>query len=116
MERLPETARSFGKNARLHEDVLVQEDLGVDGETERGAGDGEFEKFFFAFFRREREKEERKKSLTLLLFFASVSLFLSLSPNQKQAIYLNDRYELDGRDPSGYVGCMWSICGTHDMG
>jgi hypothetical protein len=25
------------------------------------------------------------------------------------AIYLNDKYELDGRDPNGYVGCMWSI-------
>ena len=32
------------------------------------------------------------------------------------AIYLNDRYELDGRDPNGYVGCMWAIAGTHDMG
>lgn len=32
------------------------------------------------------------------------------------AIYLNDRYELDGRDPSGYVGCMWSIAGIHDQG
>lgn len=21
----------------------------------------------------------------------------------------------DGRDPNGYVGCMWSIVGTHDM-
>ncbi|KAG2489952.1 hypothetical protein HYH03_011582 [Edaphochlamys debaryana] len=32
------------------------------------------------------------------------------------AIYLNDRYELDGRDPSGYVGVMWSMAGIHDMG
>lgn len=32
------------------------------------------------------------------------------------AIYLNDKFELDGRDPNGYVGCMWAICGTHDMG
>ena len=32
------------------------------------------------------------------------------------AIYLNDKYSLDGRDPNGYVGCMWSIVGTHDMG
>ena len=32
------------------------------------------------------------------------------------AIYLNDRYSLDGRDPNGFVGCMWSICGVHDMG
>jgi hypothetical protein len=31
------------------------------------------------------------------------------------SIYLNDKYELDGRDPSGYVGCMWSIGGIHDM-
>jgi deoxyribodipyrimidine photo-lyase len=30
------------------------------------------------------------------------------------AIYLNDRYELDGRDPNGYVGCAWSIGGVHD--
>ncbi|XP_063992939.1 deoxyribodipyrimidine photo-lyase-like [Diachasmimorpha longicaudata] len=30
------------------------------------------------------------------------------------AIYLNDKYSLDGRDPNGYVGCMWSICGVHD--
>eukprot|EP00297_Palpitomonas_bilix_P005640 CAMPEP_0113897354 /NCGR_PEP_ID=MMETSP0780_2-20120614/18622_1 /TAXON_ID=652834 /ORGANISM="Palpitomonas bilix" /LENGTH=516 /DNA_ID=CAMNT_0000888787 /DNA_START=32 /DNA_END=1579 /DNA_ORIENTATION=- /assembly_acc=CAM_ASM_000599 len=30
------------------------------------------------------------------------------------AIYLNDKYELDGRDPNGYVGCLWSIGGVHD--
>ncbi len=30
------------------------------------------------------------------------------------AIALNDRYELDGRDPNGYVGCAWSIGGVHD--
>ncbi|XP_026380390.1 deoxyribodipyrimidine photo-lyase-like [Papaver somniferum] len=32
------------------------------------------------------------------------------------ALYLNDKYEIDGRDPNGYVGCMWSICGVHDQG
>ncbi|MGM0610587.1 MAG: deoxyribodipyrimidine photo-lyase [Thermodesulfobacteriota bacterium] len=32
------------------------------------------------------------------------------------AIYLNDRYELDGRDPNGYAGIMWSIGGIHDQG
>lgn len=32
------------------------------------------------------------------------------------ALYLNDRYNLDGRDPNGFVGCMWSIGGIHDMG
>lgn len=31
-------------------------------------------------------------------------------------IYLNDKYNLDGRDPNGYVGVMWSVCGVHDMG
>jgi len=29
-------------------------------------------------------------------------------------IALNDKYELDGRDPNGYVGCAWSIGGVHD--
>lgn len=30
------------------------------------------------------------------------------------AITLNDAYELDGRDPSGYAGIAWSIGGVHD--
>ncbi|MCA9371502.1 deoxyribodipyrimidine photo-lyase [Candidatus Woesebacteria bacterium] len=30
------------------------------------------------------------------------------------AITLNDTYELDGYDPNGYVGIMWSIGGVHD--
>ncbi len=30
------------------------------------------------------------------------------------AIYLNDIYELDGRDPNGYAGIAWSIGGVHD--
>lgn len=33
---------------------------------------------------------------------------------QKIAIYLNDKYELDGRDPNGYAGVAWSIGGVHD--
>lgn len=32
----------------------------------------------------------------------------------KIAIYLNDKYELDGRDPNGYTGIAWSIGGVHD--
>jgi deoxyribodipyrimidine photo-lyase len=32
----------------------------------------------------------------------------------KIAIYLNDKYELDGRDPNGYTGCAWAIGGLHD--
>jgi deoxyribodipyrimidine photo-lyase len=33
---------------------------------------------------------------------------------QKIAIFLNDKYELDGRDPNGYTGIAWSIGGMHD--
>lgn len=29
-------------------------------------------------------------------------------------IHLNDKYELDGRDPNGYVGVLWSVGGVHD--
>lgn len=43
---------------------------------------------------------------------------LEWSPNPEEAmataIYLNDRYELDGRDPNGYVGIAWSMGGAHD--
>lgn len=30
------------------------------------------------------------------------------------AIFLNDKYSLDGRDPNGYAGIAWSIGGVHD--
>ncbi len=30
------------------------------------------------------------------------------------AVLLNDRYELDGRDPNGYAGVAWAIVGRHD--
>lgn len=33
---------------------------------------------------------------------------------QKIAIYLNDKYSLDGRDPNGYTGIAWCIGGVHD--
>lgn len=43
---------------------------------------------------------------------------LEWTPNteiaQKIAIYLNDKYSLDGRDPNGYTGIAWSIGGVHD--
>ena len=32
----------------------------------------------------------------------------------QRAIWLNDRYELDGRDPNGYAGIAWAILGKHD--
>jgi deoxyribodipyrimidine photo-lyase len=30
------------------------------------------------------------------------------------AVTLNDRYQLDGRDPNGYAGIAWAIVGRHD--
>ena len=30
------------------------------------------------------------------------------------AVTLNDRYELDGRDPNGYSGIAWAMVGKHD--
>jgi deoxyribodipyrimidine photo-lyase len=30
------------------------------------------------------------------------------------AVHLNDKYFLDGRDPNGYAGIAWSIAGVHD--
>lgn len=38
----------------------------------------------------------------------------TISDAIKIAIYLNDKYELDGRDPNGYTGIAWSIGGVHD--
>jgi deoxyribodipyrimidine photo-lyase len=32
----------------------------------------------------------------------------------KYAIYLNDKYLLDGRDPNGYAGIAWAILGKFD--
>jgi deoxyribodipyrimidine photo-lyase len=29
-------------------------------------------------------------------------------------VMLNDKYELDGRDPNGYAGIAWAIVGRHD--
>lgn len=54
----------------------------------------------------------------LRMYWAKKILEWTESPEQalEYAIKLNDRYSLDGRDPSGYVGCMWSIVGIHDQG
>ncbi len=50
------------------------------------------------------------------MFWAKKILEWSASPEQalKTAIVLNDRYQLDGRSPNGYVGALWSIAGLHD--
>jgi len=50
------------------------------------------------------------------MYWAKKILEWTNSPEEaiKTAIYLNDRYELDGRDPNGYTGILWSIGGVHD--
>ena len=50
------------------------------------------------------------------MYWAKKILEWTASPEdaQKIAIYLNDKYELDGRDPNGYTGIAWSIGGVHD--
>jgi deoxyribodipyrimidine photo-lyase len=43
---------------------------------------------------------------------------LEWSPTPEEAydicVRLNDRYELDGRDPNGYAGIAWAVGGKHD--
>ncbi|MBK6913804.1 MAG: deoxyribodipyrimidine photo-lyase [Ignavibacteriales bacterium] len=50
------------------------------------------------------------------MYWAKKILEWSKSPEEalKIAICLNDKYELDGRDPNGYTGIAWSIGGVHD--
>ncbi len=50
------------------------------------------------------------------MYWAKKILEWTSSPEEALAIgiYLNDKYELDGRDPNGYVGLAWSIGGVHD--
>jgi len=38
----------------------------------------------------------------------------SASEAFRRAVYLNDKYFLDGRDPNGYAGIAWSIVGKFD--
>ncbi len=38
----------------------------------------------------------------------------SVAAAYQRAVWLNDRYELDGRDPNGYAGIAWAIVGKHD--
>lgn len=50
------------------------------------------------------------------MYWAKKILEWTQSPEQAMefAIYLNDKYSLDGRDPNGYAGIAWSIGGVHD--
>jgi len=50
------------------------------------------------------------------MYWAKKILEWTRSPEEAFAIamMLNDRYELDGRDPNGYTGIAWAIGGKHD--
>ncbi|MBN2520958.1 MAG: hypothetical protein JXB17_10665 [Bacteroidales bacterium] len=50
------------------------------------------------------------------MYWAKKILEWTKSPEKalKTAIYLNDKYAMDGRDPNGYTGCAWAIGGVHD--
>jgi deoxyribodipyrimidine photo-lyase len=50
------------------------------------------------------------------MYWAKKILEWSPSPGvaYQTAIYLNDKYFLDGRDPDGYAGVAWAIAGKFD--
>ena len=50
------------------------------------------------------------------MYWAKMILAWSPDPARayEWAVTLNDRYQLDGRDPNGYAGIAWSIAGRHD--
>jgi deoxyribodipyrimidine photo-lyase len=50
------------------------------------------------------------------MYWAKKILEWSIDPTIALATanYLNDKYSLDGRDPNGYTGIVWSIGGVHD--
>lgn len=50
------------------------------------------------------------------MYWAKKILEWSASPEKavEIAVYLNDKYQLDGRDPNGYTGIAWSLGGVHD--
>jgi deoxyribodipyrimidine photo-lyase len=50
------------------------------------------------------------------MYWAKKILEWSKTPARafQMAVYLNDKYELDGRDPNGYAGVAWAIVGKHD--
>jgi len=52
----------------------------------------------------------------LRMYWAKKILEWTATPEDalRISIYLNDKYQLDGRDPNGYAGCAWSIGGIHD--
>lgn len=52
----------------------------------------------------------------LRMYWAKKILEWTRSPEEafEIAINLNDKYQLDGRDPNGYTGIAWALGGKHD--
>lgn len=52
------------------------------------------------------------------MYWAKQILKWTNSPEEavEYGILLNDKYSIDGNDPNGYLGVMWSICGAMDQG
>jgi deoxyribodipyrimidine photo-lyase len=52
----------------------------------------------------------------LRMYWAKKILEWTRSPEEAFdiAVWLNDRFELDGRDPNGYTGIAWAMGGKHD--
>ncbi len=52
----------------------------------------------------------------LRMYWAKKILEWSPSPEEafERAVRVNDRWELDGRDPNGYAGVAWAVGGKHD--
>jgi deoxyribodipyrimidine photo-lyase len=50
------------------------------------------------------------------MYWAKKVLEWSATPKEalQTLIYLNDFYSIDGGDPNGYVGILWSVAGVHD--
>lgn len=52
------------------------------------------------------------------MYWAKKILEWTESPERALSVaqYLNDKFNIDGRDPNGFVGVGWSIMGLHDQG
>jgi len=61
-------------------------------------------------------KQTGKMHGYLRMYWAKKILHWAATPELaiEYAIYLNDKYSIDGRDPNGYAGIAWAIGGTHD--
>jgi deoxyribodipyrimidine photo-lyase len=83
--------------------------------TERDLEGGEAEDRLWNAAQREMVHTGRMHGY-LRMYWGKKILEWSASPEEalSVAIRLNDRYQLDGRDPNGYAGIAWCIGGVHD--